>query len=108
MQNKLVTTLGTVILGAMSLFAQAPQSFIGNVTDSMCGAKHMMRNTSAAECTRKCVNQGADYALATGDKIYTLKGNKTEVRKLASQKVTIKGTVEGNTIAVESIVTAKP
>lgn len=107
MRIKLITAIGTLTLGAMSLFAQAPQSFTGSVTDSMCGAKHMMKNTSAAECTRKCVNQGADYALASGDKVYTLKGDKTQFEKLAGQKVTIKGKAEGNTIVVDSIVALK-
>lgn len=52
MRIKLITAIGTLTLGAMSLFAQTPQFFTGSVTDSMCGAKHMMKNTSAAEYTR--------------------------------------------------------
>lgn len=86
MQVRLFTTLGVVAFGAAALFAQASQSFTGTVTDSMCGAHHMMKDTTAAECTRKCVKQGADYALSSGDKVYTLRGDKA--RSTSSQERT--------------------
>jgi len=31
--------------------------------DSMCGAHHMEKDKSAAECTRECVKKGTKYAL---------------------------------------------
>lgn len=75
MQIKFVTAFAALILCAASLFAQATQTITGTVTDSMCGAHHMMKDKSAAECTRECVKEGSEYALATGNKVYTLKGD---------------------------------
>ena len=82
-------------------------TFNGVITDSMCGAKHMMKDKSAAECTRICVKQGSDYALVVGNKVYTLKGNASDLDKYAGERVTVKGSVSGNTIYAESIATGK-
>lgn len=85
----------------------APKTLTGIVSDSMCGAHHMAKDKSPAECARMCVKQGMKYALLVGDKVYTLEGHQAEVDKLAGEKVTVKGTVTGETVAVQSIVPAK-
>ena len=56
---------------------------------------------------RECVRQGSDFALASGDKVYILKGDKSQFDKLAGQSVTIKGKIDGQTITVDSIAAAK-
>jgi hypothetical protein len=35
----------------------------------------MMTNVRPAQCTRKCLKRGSDYALVSGGKVYTLKGD---------------------------------
>jgi hypothetical protein len=93
-----------VLLGSLA-WAQPPkakkQSWSGVVTDSMCGAKHMM--SDAAECTRACVSKGSSYALLVGDTVYTLKGHESEMDKLAGKKATVTGTADGTTIQVASV-----
>ena len=78
----------------------------GIVSDSMCGAKHMMEG-SAAECTRACVSKGSKYALVVGDKVYTLdtadKSALDQLDKLAGQPAKVTGAVEGDTIKVSSV-----
>lgn len=96
-----------------SLFAQSNKAtkskagkettLTGEVSDSMCGAKHMMPGKSAADCTRECVKGGSDYALVVGKKVYTLKGDKSELDKYAGEKVTVKGTVSGDTVTAQSV-----
>jgi hypothetical protein len=73
----------------------------GTVTDAMCGAHHIMKNASAAECTRACVKNGSDFALLSGDKLYTLKGDKSLFDKWAGQTVTVQGQVSRTTITVD-------
>ena len=75
----------------------------GVISDSMCGAKHMAKDKSAAECTRMCVKQGSDYALVVGKKVYVLKGNASDLDKYAGERVTVKGSVTGNTITAASV-----
>ena len=42
-----------------------------------------------------------------GGKVYPLKGDKAELDKYAGQRATVKGTLEGNNVNVESIAAAK-
>lgn len=107
MQTKLPTIVATLTLSAVSLLAQSPQTLKGTVSDSMCGAKHMMSNLSAAQCTRGCIKHGADYALVSGSKVYTMKGDKAQFDKYAGQNVTVKGTISGDTVTVTSITGTK-
>jgi hypothetical protein len=84
----------------------APGTLTGIVSDSMCGAHHMAKDKTAAECTRECVKQGTKYALIVGKKVYTLEGHKAELDKVAGMKATVKGKVSGETVTVQSIVPA--
>jgi hypothetical protein len=97
----------SLALSAVVGSAQSNQTFTGTVSDAMCGAHHMMQGKTPAQCTRECVKQGSDFALVSGGKVYTLKGDKSQFDKLAGQNVTIKGKVDGTTITVDSIAAAK-
>jgi hypothetical protein len=97
------TFLAGLSMTAVAAFSQSGQTLIGTVSDSMCGAKHMMTNVSAAECTRTCVKQGSDYALVSDGKVYTLKGDAKQIDKYAGQTVTVTGKIDGNTVSVNSI-----
>ena len=92
-----------IMTTASGAFSQTGQTLTGVVSDTMCGAKHMMANASPAQCTRECVKQGSDYGLVSGDKVYTLKGDAKLMDMYAGKKVTIKGDVSGSTITVRSI-----
>ena len=96
-----------VVLTALAVSAQTSQTLMGTVSDAMCGAHHMMQGATDAQCTRACV-EGSDFALISGDKVYTLKGDKSQVDKFAGQNVTVKGKVGGKTFTVDSIAAAKP
>lgn len=85
----------------------APKTLTGTVSDSMCGAHHMAKDKSAAECTRECVKIGTNYALIVGTKVYTLNGHEAELDKLAGQNATVKGSVTGETVKVEAVAAAK-
>ena len=84
-----------------------PRTLTGIVSDSMCGAHHMAKDKSPAECTRECVKKGTKYALVVGKKVYTLEGHEAELDKLAGEKATVKGNVTGETVAVQSVLPAK-
>jgi hypothetical protein len=109
--KKLTAAVAVAILcgfGLVNLAAAAGKTFTGEVSDAMCGAKHM---GNPAECTRACVKKGSAYALVVGDKVYTLKTDDkaalAELDKLAGAKASVTGTADGDTIAVESVSAAK-
>ena len=78
-------------------------TFSGMVTDSHCGARHM-RNShqNASECARACFRHGASYVLVDGDRRYTLVGGESDLGKLAGERAHVIGTLQGNTILVNS------
>src|SRR5450432_2570729 len=87
--------------------SSSPKTLTGTVSDSMCGAHHMEKDQSAAECTRACVQKGTKYALVVGKKVYTLDGHEAELDKLAGERATVKGSVMGEMVMVESVTPAK-
>ncbi len=109
-----VVCLAVLLCGGM-LFAQqgkakgskpgpaAAVTVSGVISDAMCGAKHMMKDKSAAECTRECVKKGSKFALVSGDKLYILEGHEAELDKYAGQRVTISGMLQGDTITVNVV-----
>jgi hypothetical protein len=107
MRVRISALLLSVALATVVASAQSNQAIAGTVTDAMCGAHHMMQGKSPAQCTRECVKQGSDFALAGGDKVYILKGDKSQFDKFAGQNVTVKGMVNGKTITVDSITAPK-
>jgi hypothetical protein len=106
------SSTAAIVFAALMFFnsyalAGGKQTFTGEVGDSMCGRKHM-EDTPAAECTRACVAHGSKYALIVGGKIYTLdtsdKAALATLDKQAGKVATITGTLDGDTIAVSSVV----
>ena len=98
---------GLFMLCTFSSFAQSTQTLTGTVSDTMCGAQHMMKDASAAKCTQECVKSGSDYALVSSGKVYTLKGNSGQLDKFAGQAVKVTGKLSGSTFTVDSISAAK-
>ena len=103
-----IAVLLVLLAAVLAVAADKPQSFTGKISDTMCGAKHMMAGASDADCTRACVKQGSKYALVVGDNVYTLEGgDAATLDKLAGQKATVSGTLKDKTITVASVAPAK-
>jgi hypothetical protein len=109
--NRIVTAvLGIQLLAGLgavpALAAGKSQTLTGEVSDTMCGAKHQMPG-NPAECTRACIKHGAKYALVVGDKVYTLetsdKAALGKLNDLAGEKAKVTGKVDGNTVNVKSV-----
>jgi len=104
-----LSLLGLVLAVGLSLAGPgraAANTFVGNIGDSMCGAKHMMPGESDKDCTLGCVKEGAKYILIDpSGKIYQLSDQKTP-EPFAGAKVKVTGTLNGDTINVDSIVAA--
>ena len=55
-----------MVLGAVQLSAANQQQLTGIVSDSMCGASHMAKDKTAAECTRMCVKKWFEICAGCG------------------------------------------
>jgi hypothetical protein len=99
----------TLLFAAATLSFGA--SFTGVITDNMCdNADHKdMKMGNDAKCVVECVKgMNGKYVLydASAKKAYNLTDQKTP-EKFAAKKVTIMGTLDGDTIKVDSIAAAK-
>jgi hypothetical protein len=82
----------------------AIDSFSGLVTDDHCGPRHDMGSgKSSADCARACVRNGAKFSLVDGDKNYALDGNSQDLERVSGLRVTVQGSLQGNTIIVHSV-----
>ena len=87
--------------------AAGPTTFAGVITDDMCGNDHKMMNISPdSKCVLECVKGGSKFALLSGGKVYKL-SDQTAPAKFPGQKVTVTGTLNGETISVTSVAAAK-
>ena len=105
MRNKIAVLLGLCLVLAFSVSLMADHHLhTGWITDAKCGAKHVKNSTkSSAECAKACVHGGAKYTLVDGDKIYTLEGKEDQLDRVAGERATVEGTVDGNVIKVASV-----
>jgi hypothetical protein len=110
---RLVPAVVTVLsLSAVGVDA-ADQSLTGQISDSMCKAKHEEAAEGAGkmadhDCTVSCVKGGSKYVLISDGRIYQIT-NQTlaDVEKLAGQAVKITGDVKGDAITVTKVEPAK-
>jgi len=110
MRSQKFTLVALLSIAVMiTVAASKAQTFTGEVSDSMCGAKHMMENK--ADCTRTCVSKGSNYALVVGDKVYTLhtsdKAALDQLNTLAGEQAKVTGTANGDTIEVSKVAPVK-
>jgi hypothetical protein len=90
---------------AGSSSAPAEQTYEGVITDAHCGAKHQASlSKNAADCARSCVHAGSQFALVDGEKTYILSGDMERLKRAAGLRVKVVGMLNGDTIAVSSIV----
>jgi hypothetical protein len=96
---KKLTALTALVFGLAASGMAA--EFKGFVEDTACAGKPDMKGDS--ECAQKCIKGGSPAVLVTADgKIY--KVDKQDVlAKHAGMNVTVKGTLKGDTIAVQSV-----
>src|SRR5207248_21890 len=98
-----IATITAVTLFAAAMTMAADGSWTGWISDSNCGAKGA--NAKAGECTTKCVKEkGAKYVFVNDadQKVYAIDAQ-DKVAAHAGHHVTVKGSVEGDTLKLSSI-----
>lgn len=90
----------TLFAGSLAMAANG--TWTGYISDSKCGVKGA--NDGARECTIKCVKEGAKYVFVNDadKKVYAIDAQ-DKVAAHAGHHVTVKGSVEGETLKLTSI-----
>jgi len=90
--------------GSIAVNKQTAVTLTGTVSDSLCGNDHGIKATGDAECTRLCVELGADYALVVGHKLYILQGHPADLERFAGKQVRVNGrAVTRDTVLVDHV-----
>ena len=94
----------------LSTLLLSAETFVGTITDSMCGQDHAaMKISPTDKCVRDCTKMGnTKYVLHDGKKMYKLSDQETP-GKFAAKKVKVTGKLFPKTgvIAVEKIEASK-
>lgn len=103
-----VAMAATLFAGALAMAADG--SWTGYISDSQCGVKGANDKAGTADCTTKCVKEhGAKYVFVNDadKKVYVIDAQ-DKVAAHAGHHVTVKGTVDGETLKLSSIDMAAP
>ena len=99
MQRKLLATAALLLTFSASAFAETLK---GTVSDSMCGAKHINATKADMECAQKCVKGGSPAVLIVGKNVYKIE-NQDAVASHIGHKVTVTGTLTGDSIHIDNV-----
>lgn len=105
--KRILAIAAAVTLSSAGLAAAA--TFTGEISDSMCRAKHEPPSEggpelSAKECTLACVRGGSKFVLVTEDGTYTFADQSAAaLEEHAGEKVTVTGELEDGTLAATAI-----
>src|SRR5947209_361699 len=98
-----------IAAGSVIIPLQPGVTLTGIVSDSVSGSDHGIKAPGDSECTRSCVELGAQYALMVGKlkvgkKMYLLHGREADLERFAGKDVRVKGRALGrDTIIVEQV-----
>lgn len=85
---------------SVAVFAADNGKWTGYISDSHCGAAG--NNADHAACAKKCIGEGYKPVFVVGDKVYAI-SNPEKVDKYIGDKVTIKGTITGDSIEIKKV-----
>src|SRR5882724_1834598 len=83
------------------------ETLTGIVTDAACKGWHNRKAVTPYSCTRKCVQDGANYALVVGHSLYILRGHPAELDDFAGVRAAVTGQVKGTRVWVDSVAKVK-
>lgn len=98
---------------AWSAPAGAGQSWSGRISDSICKAKHEETAEGAGamadhDCTVACVRGGSKYVLVVDGKVLQIANQSyADLPKFAGEDVTVSGELNGDTLTLTRIESAK-
>lgn len=95
--------LFSLVLLVAVLFTNAADKgkWTGYISDSKCGAGGAKEGH--VECATKCIKEGAAPVLVVGKKVFKISDPKKVTEDFYGKKVTITGTLNGDTLEIESI-----
>ena len=111
MQNIVISICEVLVMFNLAFGQTTPPGsaaeLTGIVSDATCQGRHNRKAVTNYGCTRKCVEDGADYALVVGRTVYILEGHRADLDKFAGGRATVSGGVTENRVLVDSVTAVK-
>jgi len=94
--------------GVQAQGTKPQQTWQGFVTDTHCGTNCQVKKDMKPDkkCVDRCVREGSKYGLWVGHHVYELEPQ-SKVARFAASDVSVTGTLEGETIHIDSIERSK-
>ena len=93
----------------LSPAAAAEQSWVGTISDSDCGAKHMAgteheKAMTDADCTKACIAKGAKYVFVNEGKVLNISNQDfVDLPQHAGHKVKLTGEMTNDSIRITKL-----
>jgi hypothetical protein len=93
------------VLALVFVFSAVAGEYTGYIADSNCAAKQGAKAASDAhaDCAAKCIKGGAAAVLVTPEGTVYKIADQDKVKDHAGHKVTITGSLDGDTLKVDSV-----
>ncbi len=95
----------SLFAATMLSMSAAAAEWKGMISDASCGAKHADASESSKKCVQSCIKRGgAPVFISEDGKVYKIDdASKSKVMDHLGDKVTLTGSMTGDTIAVDSV-----
>lgn len=105
MKKLIFASIMAASLGSFGAFAD---EMTGYISDAHCGAAHSSPSAANTACIKKCLGGGSDPVLVSNGKVIKIDASsKDKAVAHAGENVTINGTMDGDSLKIDSIETAK-
>lgn len=111
MRNLVIRIVEVLVMFNLAFGQTTPpgstEELTGIVSDYTCQGRHNRKAVTNYGCTRKCVEDGADYALVVGQRVYILEGHRADLDRFAGGRATVVGRVNDGKVVVDSVTAVK-
>ena len=110
--NRFLTTLccACLLAGLATLASAADQTWVGQISDSMCGASHAGMTAghpgmTDRDCALACVKAGGKFVFVSDGKVYKIANQDSPLLQMHAGHagVTLTGDMKGDTITVSKV-----
>jgi|ERR1700761_9180773 len=100
--------LASIISASLCSFGAFADEMTGYISESHCGAAHSSPSAANTACVKKCLNGGSDPVLVSNGKVIKIDAaSKDKAVAHAGENVTVNGSMDGDTLKIDSIEKAK-
>jgi hypothetical protein len=100
--------LASVLGASLCCLGAFADEMTGYISESHCGSAHDSPSAANTACVKKCLNGGSDPVLVSNGKVIKIDAaSKDKAVAHAGENVTINGTMDGDTLKIDSIQAAK-